>query len=103
MDRSARTFLPIFLAGTLALASSTYARAARQQDDQSGKQDQQSQPNQSKKSSKAKQKSDNALKKELESPYKKWLDEDVVYIISPEERHSFLHLSTNEEREQFIE
>jgi len=43
------------------------------------------------------------LYKELASPYKKWLDEDVVYIISPEERSAFLHLSTNEEREQFIE
>ena len=44
-----------------------------------------------------------ALEKELASPYKKWLEEDVVYIITPEERGSFLRLSTNEEREQFIE
>ncbi|MGH9757325.1 MAG: GWxTD domain-containing protein, partial [Candidatus Acidiferrales bacterium] len=43
------------------------------------------------------------LYKELASPYKKWLDEDVVYIITPEERNAFLHLSTNEEREQVIE
>ena len=56
-----------------------------------------------KKNGKEKTKSDNQLKKELDSPYKKWLDEDVIYIISPEERHSFLHLATNEEREQFIE
>src|SRR6202790_4637098 len=41
--------------------------------------------------------------KELDSQYKKWLNEDVIYIISPEERSAFLHLSTNEEREQFIE
>ena len=41
--------------------------------------------------------------KELERPYKQWLSEDVVYIISPEERQSFLQLGTNEEREQFIE
>jgi GWxTD domain-containing protein len=41
--------------------------------------------------------------KELEGPYKTWLNEDVVYIISPEERHEFLQLNTNEEREQFIE
>jgi len=41
--------------------------------------------------------------KELDTPYKKWLDEDVVYIISPDERKLFLQLSTNEEREQFIE
>ena len=41
--------------------------------------------------------------KELEGPYKTWLNEDVVYIISPEERQAFLQLETNEEREQFIE
>jgi GWxTD domain-containing protein len=43
------------------------------------------------------------LLKELETPYKKWLNEDVLYIISPEERTAFLRLATNEEREQFIE
>ena len=41
--------------------------------------------------------------KELDAQYKQWLNEDVVYIISPEERTAFLQLSTNEEREQFIE
>jgi GWxTD domain-containing protein len=43
------------------------------------------------------------LHKELDTPYKKWLDEDVTYIITPEERSAFLRLQTNEEREQFIE
>src|ERR1700685_4760019 len=41
--------------------------------------------------------------KELDTPYKQWLNEDVVYIISPAERQAFLQLETNEEREQFIE
>src|SRR6266852_9492044 len=41
--------------------------------------------------------------KELDTPYKQWLNEDAVYIISPEERQAFLQLETNEEREQFIE
>jgi GWxTD domain-containing protein len=41
--------------------------------------------------------------KELDTPYKQWLNEDVIYIISPAERQSFLQLETNEEREQFIE
>lgn len=41
--------------------------------------------------------------KELDSPYRTWLNEDVVYIITPEERSAFLQLETNEEREQFIE
>jgi GWxTD domain-containing protein len=105
MDQSVRTFLLSFLAGALTLSPISYARIAQaqdQKDQQAQPQDQQDQKS-SRKAAKARQQSDNQLKKELESPYKKWLDEDVVYIISPEERHSFLHLSTNEEREQFIE
>jgi GWxTD domain-containing protein len=41
--------------------------------------------------------------KELDAQYKQWLNEDVIYIISPEERTAFLQLNTSEEREQFIE
>src|ERR1700730_471261 len=41
--------------------------------------------------------------KELDNSFKTWLNEDVTYIISPEERTAFLQLATNEEREQFIE
>ncbi len=41
--------------------------------------------------------------KELDNAYKQWLNEDVVYIITPDERNAFLQLQTNEEREQFIE
>jgi GWxTD domain-containing protein len=47
--------------------------------------------------------SDKQLLKELATPYKKWLSEDVVYIITDTERKAFLQLQTNEEREQFIE
>ncbi|MGA8597210.1 MAG: GWxTD domain-containing protein [Bryobacteraceae bacterium] len=43
------------------------------------------------------------LKKELEGPWKKWLNEDVVYIITDEERAAFKKLQTDEEREQFVE
>src|ERR1017187_285246 len=43
------------------------------------------------------------LEKELATPYKKWLEEEVPYIITNEERAAFLQLQTNEEREQFIE
>jgi len=52
-----------------------------------------------------KQKKENAkaLKQELSKTYKKWLDEDVVYIISDEERKAFKKLSNDEERDQFIE
>jgi GWxTD domain-containing protein len=44
-----------------------------------------------------------ALKQELSKPYKKWLDEDVVYIITDEERAAFRQLSNDEERDNFIE
>src|SRR5436309_5441627 len=43
------------------------------------------------------------LRKELETPYRKWLNEDVSYIITDEERAVFKKLQTDEEREQFIE
>lgn len=35
--------------------------------------------------------------------YQKWLKEDVVYIITPEEKAVFGQLSTDEERDRFIE
>ena len=50
----------------------------------------------------AKRKADK-LRKELMTPYKKWMDEDVIYIITDEERKTFKNLNTDEEREQFIE
>jgi GWxTD domain-containing protein len=42
------------------------------------------------------------LKKELE-PHKKWLTEEVGYIITDDERKGFTRLATEDEREQFIE
>ena len=54
-------------------------------------------------SEKEKKKREAKLRKELETPYKKWLNEDVVYIITDEERQAFKRLQTDEEREQFIE
>jgi len=54
-------------------------------------------------SDKEKQKSAKALKQELSSTYKKWLNQDVVYIITPEEKSAFKQLSNDEERDQFIE
>jgi len=42
-------------------------------------------------------------RKEAASYYKKWLDEDVYWIITEEERDVFARLANNEEREAFIE
>ncbi len=44
-----------------------------------------------------------ALRQELSKTYKKWLDEDVRWIITDEERSAFMQLSNDEERDQFIE
>ena len=52
---------------------------------------------------KEKKKKEAQLKKELETPWKKWLNEDVAYIITDEERKAFKQLNTDEEREQFVE
>ncbi len=50
-----------------------------------------------------KKKQEAKLKKELETPWKKWLNEEVVYIITDEEKKAFKQLATDEEREQFVE
>jgi len=52
---------------------------------------------------KQKKKNEDKLRKELETPYKKWLNEEVDYIITDEERKAFSRLQTDDEREQFIE
>jgi len=44
-----------------------------------------------------------AIQKEMESAYKKWLEEEVPYIITGEERAAFKKFTTDDERETFIE
>ena len=43
------------------------------------------------------------LEKELQGPFKRWLKEDVLYIITGVEKKAFLRFTTGEEREDFIE
>ncbi|MFZ0211334.1 MAG: GWxTD domain-containing protein [Candidatus Acidiferrales bacterium] len=52
---------------------------------------------------KAQKKKQKDLEKELLPVYREWLNGPVSYIITPEERASFLQLETNQERENFIE
>ncbi len=54
-------------------------------------------------SEKERKRREKEMLKELSNVYKDWLEQDVVYIITDEERSAFLRLTTNEEREQFIE
>jgi GWxTD domain-containing protein len=44
-----------------------------------------------------------AQKQKLEKGYKEWLERDVAYIITREERNTFLKLTTDEARDQFIQ
>jgi GWxTD domain-containing protein len=60
-------------------------------------------PQESEKLSKAEKRRQKAIQKEMETPYKKWIEEEVPYIITSEERAAFKKLSTDDEREQFIE
>jgi len=48
-------------------------------------------------------KAQKALRQELKGPYRTWLNEEVPYIITDEERKAFMSLSNDEEREAFIE
>jgi GWxTD domain-containing protein len=46
---------------------------------------------------------DYAVPARLNQPYFDWLNEDVSYIISPEERGAFLQLIKDDDRDRFIE
>lgn len=55
------------------------------------------------KSSKKDSKRKSGQSADLADHYKKWLDEDVVYIITDEEKSVFKNLKNEEERESFVE
>lgn len=110
MGRSAKMFVSLVLAEAVVFLMPLVGAGVPRQDQaqqSKGGQDQSQADQQSaqdaKKTAKQKKQREKDLFKELDSQYKKWLNEDVVYIITPEERSAFLHLSTNEERETFIE
>ena len=50
-----------------------------------------------------KDKEKRAAEEKLKSVYKRWVNEDVLWIITDEERKTFNSLKTDDEREQFIE
>jgi GWxTD domain-containing protein len=54
-------------------------------------------------SDKEKREQQKQLKQELKGVYKKWVDEDVRWIITDQEMQAFKSLSNDEERDQFIE
>jgi GWxTD domain-containing protein len=52
---------------------------------------------------KQKKENEKRFKQEVSGSYKKWLNEDVAYIITDQERAAFKQLSNDEERDSFIE
>jgi GWxTD domain-containing protein len=54
-------------------------------------------------SDKQRYKQQKLLRQELSDTYKNWLNQDVAYIITDQERKAFMSLSNDEERDAFIE
>ncbi len=93
MKGASRILLSFLLAGGLSAPLSAPAQGPPEKQDSPAKQE----------TEKERKRREKKLHRELATPYKKWLDEEVAYIIADEERTAFLRLETNEEREQFIE
>jgi GWxTD domain-containing protein len=110
MTLKGRTFL--YLAVGCGLAVAPVPRLLSQQDTTtpasaqakpSTSQDQEVDPLKRERSDKEKFQAQKAVRQELKGAYKNWLDEQVPYIISDEERRAFKALSNDEERDSFIE
>src|SRR5579871_2974634 len=76
------------------LAAQTDSKQDKKQDS-SGKRETVARPM----TEKERKKQEAKLKKELETPWKKWLNEEVVYIITDEEKAAFKKFANDEERE----
>ncbi len=99
-------FLSVSLVGMLlpgALFAQDKTSDAKDANNPSAQQNQQVDPLKRPLSEEQKKKNQKALKQELSKTYKKWLDEDVRWIITDEELAAFKQLSNDEERDQFIE
>ncbi len=80
------------------------APASQQQAQPSNQdQDQNVDPLKRQRSDKERYQAQKALRQELKGTYKTWLNEEVPYIITDQERKAFLSLSNDEERDAFIE
>src|SRR5437868_4135584 len=112
VDGFRRGLLAGFLAGSVVLAGVAVAqesrtesgnKAAPQQQDKAQSQQESVDPLKRPLTDQQRKKNEKALRQELSKTYKKWLDEDVRWIITDEEREAFRKLSNDEERDQFIE
>ena len=108
MMLNGRTFLYVALGCSLVYIPATGLRAQQSTDQSAEAQpaagpDQEVDPLKRPRSDKERFEAQKAVRQELKGAYKTWLDQDVTYIISDEERKAFKNLSNDEEREAFIE
>jgi GWxTD domain-containing protein len=89
--------------GLLAQQSTAPAPAQQTQPAAGQDQGQEADPMKRQLNDKERYKAQKALRQELKGPYKTWLNEEVPYIITDDERKAFMSLSNDEEREAFIE
>ncbi len=97
-----RSLLPVLMAGCV-LSGGLWAQDKSADPGKADSAQQQTDPLKRPLSEKQKKENQKALQKELGKTYKKWLDEDVRWIITGEELQAFKQLSNDEERDQFIE
>ncbi|MGA7829337.1 MAG: GWxTD domain-containing protein [Terracidiphilus sp.] len=85
------------------VASLQAQQAASPQDHAQSANDQDQDPLKRQRTDQEKFAAQKAVRQELKGAYKSWLEQDVPYIISDEERKAFKNLSNDEERDAFIE
>jgi GWxTD domain-containing protein len=110
MTLNVRRFLIVFLGCGLVLSPAALLKS-QSSGTPTGSQAQQSAPTQDQdvdplkrqRSDKERYASQKALRQELKGTYKTWLNQEVPYIITDEERKAFTSLSNDEERDAFIE
>lgn len=99
MPMKTKSICAFCCAGALLLAAGLVRAQDRGQETASGQRETVAKPL----TEKQRRKQQQRLRKELEKPFRKWLREDVSYIISNEERAAWKKFQTSEEMEQFIE
>src|SRR5262252_10016629 len=108
LRRIALAFVPWLVVGLgpMVMAASDDAKQAAPAADQAKAQpdqDQSGDPLKRPISEKRRKENAKSLKRELSREHRKWLDEDVRWIITDDERKAFMQLSNDEERDKFIE
>jgi GWxTD domain-containing protein len=99
-----RCFLTVLMIGAVVgLGNTVWAQDKDKSSDESQVSSDQTDPLKRPLTQKDKKKNSKSLRAELSKRDKIWLDQDVAWIITDEERSAFKQLSNDEERENFIE